>query len=88
MKKIVVLLIIHKLVKGYNHMIIQRLKYLKLIVFQILSCLALTELAHGSDLKRLRTTATYDPASQQFIIHTPDYLAAKCWVGNLGMSNT
>lgn len=56
-------------------------------VLQIFGCLAITELAHGSDVKRLTTTATYDPASQQFIIHTPDYLATKCWAGNLGMLN-
>ncbi|XP_046680314.1 peroxisomal acyl-coenzyme A oxidase 3-like [Homalodisca vitripennis] len=55
---------------------------------KILSCLALTELAHGSDTKRLRTTANYDSATQEFIIHTPDYQAAKYWVGNLGKQCT
>ena len=32
----------------------------------------------------MRTTATYDPKHKQFVIHTPDFEAAKCWVGNLG----
>lgn len=52
--------------------------------FQILSCFAITEVAHGSNTKKLRTTATYDPKTEEFIINTPDFQAAKCWVGNLG----
>ncbi|XP_035783311.1 peroxisomal acyl-coenzyme A oxidase 3-like [Anopheles albimanus] len=51
---------------------------------EIITCLAITEVSHGSNTKRCRTTATYDPETQEFIIHTPDFEAAKCWVGNLG----
>lgn len=41
-------------------------------------------MAHGSNTKQMRTTATYDKNTQEFVIHTPDFEAAKCWVGNLG----
>lgn len=52
--------------------------------FQHLASVAITEIAHGSNTKAMRTTATYDPKTQEFIINTPDFEAAKCWIGNLG----
>lgn len=51
---------------------------------QILSCLAITELEHGSDTKRLKTIARYDALTKEFVINTPGICAAKVWVGNLG----
>ncbi len=33
---------------------------------------AMTEIGHGSDVQSLATTATYDPASDEWVIHTPD----------------
>lgn len=47
-------------------------------------CFALTEVSHGSNAKGLRTTATYDVEKRQFCIHSPDFEAAKFWVGCMG----
>ncbi|EDV98718.1 GH13470 [Drosophila grimshawi] len=55
---------------------------------EVITCLAVTELSHGSNTKRIRTTATYDPRMQEFVINTPDFEAAKCWVGNMGKTAT
>ncbi|CAB0008474.1 unnamed protein product [Nesidiocoris tenuis] len=55
---------------------------------KILSCLAITELEHGSDTKRLKTIARYDALTKEFVINTPGICAAKVWVGNLGKQCT
>jgi acyl-CoA oxidase len=58
-------------------------KYLKAIMDgDLLGCFAMTETGHGSDVQHLRTTATYDPATQEFEIHTPDAGARKDYIGN------
>lgn len=55
---------------------------------EVVTCMAITEVAHGSNTKCIRTTAIYDPKTQEFVINTPDFEAAKCWVGNLGKTAT
>jgi acyl-CoA oxidase len=47
----------------------------------LLGCFAMTESGHGSDVQHLRTTATYDPAAREFVIHTPEPGARKDYIG-------
>ena len=43
---------------------------------------AMTEIGHGSDVASVATTATYDEATQEFVIHTPFRAAWKEFLGN------
>ncbi len=43
---------------------------------------AMTETGHGSDVASIATTATYDPATEEFVIHTPFRAAWKDYLGN------
>lgn len=45
-------------------------------------CFAMTETGHGSDVQHLRTTATHDPETDEFVVHTPDPSARKDYIGN------
>ncbi|CAH6722925.1 acyl-coenzyme A oxidase [[Candida] jaroonii] len=54
----------------------------------IYGCFAMTELAHGSNVAGLETTATYDKENDQFIINTPHIGATKWWIGGAAHSAT
>lgn len=54
----------------------------------IIGTYAQTELGHGTYVRGLETTATYDPSRQQFLIHTPTTSATKWWPGGLGKTST
>lgn len=53
----------------------------RLISLDLLGCFAMTESGHGSDVAHLETTATYDPATEEFVIHTPTPSARKDYIG-------
>ena len=51
---------------------------------QYLGTYAQTEMGHGTFLRGLETTATYDPNTEEFVLHTPSVSAMKWWPGGLG----
>jgi acyl-CoA oxidase len=53
-----------------------------LITGRLMGCFAMTETGHGSNVQALGTTATYDPATDEFVVTTPDEVSGKDYIGN------
>ncbi len=52
---------------------------------ELLGGFAMSELGSGSNVRDLETTATYDAATEEFVIHTPHEKAHKEWIGNAAL---
>ncbi|OHU83890.1 acyl-CoA dehydrogenase [Mycobacterium talmoniae] len=64
-------------------------KYVKPIInLDLLGCFAMTETGHGSDVQSLETTATYDAATQEFVIDSPTPSARKDYIGGAAETAT
>jgi alkylation response protein AidB-like acyl-CoA dehydrogenase len=67
----------------------QRARWLPLAKsFKILCAYVQTELGHGSNVRGIETTATYDVATQEWDIHSPTLTSTKWWPGGLGKTAT
>ncbi|KAI9708016.1 MAG: fatty-acyl coenzyme A oxidase [Bogoriella megaspora] len=63
----------------------QREKFFKpALDYKYIGCYAQTELGHGSNVRGLETTATWNPEDKTFTIHSPHLTASKWWIGSLG----
>ncbi|KPM37957.1 Peroxisomal acyl-coenzyme A oxidase 1 [Neonectria ditissima] len=52
--------------------------------YKYIGCYAQTELGHGSNVRGLETTATWDAKDKTFTLHSPHLTASKWWIGSLG----
>ena len=48
---------------------------------EVVGAYSQTELGHGTFVRGLETTATYDPVTEQFILHSPTLTSTKWWSG-------
>ncbi|KAM8797094.1 peroxisomal acyl-coenzyme A oxidase 1 isoform 2-T2 [Eudromia elegans] len=66
----------------------QKEKWMPVVLgVNIIGTYAQTEMGHGTHLRGLETTATYDPATQEFILNSPTVTSIKWWPGGLGKTS-
>ncbi|EXJ63786.1 hypothetical protein A1O7_00121 [Cladophialophora yegresii CBS 114405] len=58
--------------------------------FEIAGCYAQTELGHGSNVRGIETTATFEPSAEadEIVINSPTASSHKYWIGSLGVVAT
>ncbi|KAF2275328.1 acyl-CoA oxidase [Westerdykella ornata] len=55
---------------------------------KIIGAYCSTELGHGTFVRGMETTATFDPETDEFVINSPSVSSAKFWPGAIGFSCT
>jgi acyl-CoA oxidase len=61
-------------------------QYLRAIASLALpGCYAMSETGHGSNVRDLETTATYDAETDELVVHTPHRRASKDYIGNAAL---
>lgn len=54
--------------------------------FEDIGCFGLTEFGHGSNVRDIKTMATYDEVHKEFVLNSPSFEAYKWWIGGAGKS--
>ena len=49
---------------------------------RLFGCFAMTETGHGSNVRGLETTITYDTGTEEFVVHSPKEQSGKEYIGN------
>ena len=49
---------------------------------ELSGCFAMTETGHGSNVRGLEVTATYDPDTDELVVHSPRFESGKEYIGN------
>lgn len=60
----------------------------KCLSLEVIGTYAQTELGHGTFVRGLETTATYDPVAKTFILHSPSLTSTKWWPGGMAKTAT
>lgn len=53
----------------------------QIMSLELPGCYGMTELGHGSDVQSLETTLTYDPGTDELVVHSPTPGAVKAYIG-------
>ena len=56
----------------------------KAMGLKLIGTYAQTELGHGTFVRGLETTATFDPKTDEFVAHSPTLTSTKWWPGGEG----